>query len=161
MEESRLNAGTQGIQGRQGERGPQGQQGIQGVPGLQGEKGERGPQGERGLPGEKGEQGRGGAPGPTGKPGNIDAAVANAEKVVAAQLASLFERVDNHARNENANRKESIESLRRELDQFRTEMRQAFSDFQAADKVRVENCIVQVLADYAVVSSHDGRVIQA
>lgn len=102
-----------------------------------------------------------GIPGPTGKPGNIDVAVANAEKAVDARLASLVERVDTYAEREGQCRKESIESLRRELDQFRTEMKQSFSDFQAADKVRVENCIVAVLTEYGVVSSHDGRVIQA
>jgi polyhydroxyalkanoate synthesis regulator phasin len=102
-----------------------------------------------------------GIPGPQGKPGNIVAAVANAEKVVDDKMASLFERVDTYAKQEGQYRKESIESLRRDLDQFRTEMKQAFSDFQASDKVRLQNLVVEVLAEYAVVSSHDNRVIQA
>lgn len=126
-----------------------------------GDTGLRGPKGDTGGDGAPGPTGPKGDPGQIGKPGNIDAAVANAEKAVDARLASLVERVETYAKQEGQYRKESIESLRRELDQFRTSMRQSFSDFQAADKDRVENCIVDVLAEYGVVSSHDGRVIQA
>jgi hypothetical protein len=128
---------------------------------TRGETGTRGPKGDTGEVGATGAAGAVGPRGDPGKPGNVDAAVANAERVLDEKLASLFKRVDDYNDAHSAIYRESSDSLRRELDQFRAEMRQSFSDFQAQDKNRVENCIVQVLSGYGVVSSHDNKPIVA
>lgn len=86
--------------GGEGPRGPQGEQGLQGERGPQGEGGAQGPQGERGPPGptgRNGADGKDGLRGPQGKPGDISAAVAQAEaearSVVEEALAAVHERL--------------------------------------------------------------------
>src|SRR6266550_1199287 len=113
--------GPRGERGAQGERGEKGEPGVSNIPGPVGNTGERGPAGEKGERGEKGEvgptgehgpvgetgapgrdstvpgptgpQGLEGLRGPQGKPGDISAAVANAERtareVVREELAKL------------------------------------------------------------------------
>jgi ElaB/YqjD/DUF883 family membrane-anchored ribosome-binding protein len=102
-----------------------------------------------------------GIPGRPGVPGNITAACENTARVLDEKLASLFDRVELYAKRESDYSKERGESLRRELDQFREQMKQAFSAFEDGIQNRVENSIVVLFEEYGVVSSHDGRVIQA
>ena len=131
--------------------------------GPAGSDGRDGKDGRDGVQGERGEKGNQGLPGQTGKPGNITAAVANAEKVVDDKLASLFERVDEYAKRESEYRKESIESFRSELSRYKEEVNKSLARHFAdeATKTRIENLVVRVLQDYGVVSSHDGKVISA
>lgn len=131
---------------------------ARGETGAKGDTGAAGVAGKDGAPGPVGPKGD---PGISGKPGSIAAAVENCERVLDEKLKSLFDRVELYAKRESEYNKESLERFLRELDQFRAEMRQSFSDFQASDKVRLQNLVVEVLAEYAVVSSHDNRVIQA
>jgi uncharacterized coiled-coil DUF342 family protein len=107
-----------------------------------------------------------GIPGPQGKPGNIAAAVLNAEQVVENKLAEYVKRADGLAKgaedlvhSETLNLKKSIDSLRGELHQHSEQVAQSFS--AEGTKNRIEKLVVQVLHDYGVVSSHDNRVIQA
>ncbi len=102
-----------------------------------------------------------GPPGPRGGAGDIAAAVANAEKVVDDKLESLFARVDEYAKRESGYGKERSESLRRELDQFRKEVRESLAQHfeDEATKTRVENAVLTILHEYGVKSSFDDRVI--
>jgi hypothetical protein len=131
--------------------------------GPAGSDGRDGKDGRDGVQGERGEKGNQGLPGQTGKPGNIAAAVANAERVLDDKLKSLFDRVDDYAKREGEYRKEGFESFRSELNQHREEVRQSLLHHfsEEATKTRIENLVVRVLHDYGVVSSHDNRVIQA
>lgn len=101
--------------------------------------------------------------GEKGSPGDISAAVANAEKVVDSKLAELFKRVEEYARRESEYRKENFDRFLGELDQNRKEVRQSlaqhFSD--EATKTRIESLVVHLFQEYGVVSSHDGKVISA
>lgn len=74
--------GPVGLRGEKGERGEHGESGLQGEQGPQGERGPAGPQGDRGPAGpigRNGADGKDGLRGPIGKPGDISAAVAQAE----------------------------------------------------------------------------------
>lgn len=101
------------------------------------------------------------------------AACANTERMLEERLRNvdgldlvaahnnLIERVDMHAKRETDTNNKRGDSLRRELEQFRKEMRQNFSNFEAEIQTRVENSIVVLFEEYGVVSSHDNRPIQA
>ncbi|MGB6496341.1 MAG: hypothetical protein WBF09_05045 [Candidatus Acidiferrum sp.] len=102
-----------------------------------------------------------GIPGARGPAGPIEAAVANAERVLDEKLASLFDRVDHATKQGHQSHEELSKILRNEMDRFRKDMRQNFSDFEASIQTRVENSIVVLFAEYGVVSSHDNRPIQA
>jgi hypothetical protein len=102
-----------------------------------------------------------GIPGPRGGAGDISAACYNVERIMDEKLASLFDRVDLAAKRGRQSHEELSKILRNEMDQFRKDMRQNFSDFEASIQIRVENSIVVLFAEYGVVSSHDNRPIQA
>ncbi len=109
-----------------------------------------------------------GIPGPQGKPGNIQAAVAGAERVVKAQLAELHSLGDERTIQQNARIETIYKDFREELDRFRNEVRkmvdQSREEMRAHFKTNAlknafENITVQILHEYGVVSSHDNRVI--
>jgi hypothetical protein len=97
-----------------------------------------------------------GIPGPRGPQGPIDVcvtqAVAHAEKVLDNRLASLFDRVELYAKRESDYGKERSESLHRELDQFRKEVRESLAQHFAdeATQTRIENAVLKILVDYWV-----------
>jgi hypothetical protein len=101
-----------------------------------------------------------GIPGRQGVPGNIEAAVDNASRVLDEKLQGLYDRLDAFAGNVQTENKASAESLRREFESLRTEMRENFEHLQAGLRNQVDLQIVSALHDYGVVSSRDNRVIE-
>lgn len=82
-----------GPQGPVGERGEKGERGADSqVPGPRGEKGDS-IRGEKGDRGEKGEPGVSNIPGPQGRPGDISAAIWNAQEAAAQVFAEVRQEV--------------------------------------------------------------------
>jgi hypothetical protein len=101
-----------------------------------------------------------GIPGREGRPGNIQAAVDNTARVLDEKMSGLFNRLDTFAENEKENRASAAESLRREFELFRQEVRENFEHLEAGLHNQIDLQIVTALHDYSVVSSRDNRVIE-
>ena len=108
-----------------------------------------------------------GIPGPRGAQGPIDACVAQAERMVESRLSSidgldlvaahnnLIERVDMHAKRETDTNNKRGDSLRREMEQFRKDVRESLASYFSAEsmKSRIEKAVVDLLVEYWVLDN--------
>lgn len=104
-----------------------------------------------------------GPQGSRGPAGDITAATASAEKIARQaserEYQGLVERIDAGVNREQAARTQHIELVRGEIHELSKRVADSFAIEQVQD--RIESAVVRILAEYGVVSSHDGKAVAA